>query len=377
MLNKVHAKTLWLQIKKTYAIKSIILIIALPFDIILLLYLIINKKKYDCLFLTLKWPELITKKSLKANVAVVAAPTAILFCHRNKIEYIPASLFYILASFGLWIPKKMREEWSFLAVKSITIMIRNFFKDTASLVVHSDALPFGRALVIAAKNLGVTTICIQHGNFREYNIVTEQDGFLCDVNITRSNEDSKIIKKSNPNTILKPIPDFFLLSTGESYRGAVPRVLLLGEGFHILDANFNNLYIRQLQSLALKIKKIGLEVVFRPHPSERNKYWKNKFENIDNDDLVTSLAKTSSVIGFSSTLLQEAAEIKIPTFYIDPLLNGHRIYGRNNAIISKLKSMDQIYSEAYLRFNTVKINYNEKNRQNAIKVVMNIICNNY
>lgn len=209
MLNKVHAKTLWLEIQKTYTLKSILLAFALPIDILFVLRIIYKKKRFDVIFITHKWPDLIAAMPRNANTALIAAPNIILFCCRNRVEYIPASLFYIMTSIGIWIPKLKRKSWSLLAVESITHLMRKIFQNKASLVVHSDALPFGRALVMAAKNLGVTTICIQHGNFREYNVVSEQDGFLCDVNITRSNEDSQIIKKSSPTTILKAVPDFF------------------------------------------------------------------------------------------------------------------------------------------------------------------------
>lgn len=369
MHNKVHAKTLWLEIRKTYTLKSILLAISLPFDILLFIYIILKGKKYDIIFSTRKWPDLITATSRSANVALLSAPNSILFCYRNNVEYVPASLFYLLTSIGVWIPKKIHKNWSLIAIKSIDQFLGQLYKDKASLVVHSDALPFGRALVLASRNLSVRTICIQHGNFREYNIVEEQDGFLCDVNITRSAEDSRIIKKSNPSTILIAIPDFFLPNVCNRQVGPTPRVLLLGEGFHVLDRDFNKTYIQYLQCLAKKLKDIGLEAVFRPHPSERNRYWGRTFKNIDYDDLSASLGRTDAIIGFNSTLLQEAAEIDIPTFYVDPLHRGHEIVGRNNIKILKFIDVYQIHDAAYFRFNSVESFHKKKDRADVVNFV--------
>lgn len=373
MSNKVHAETLWLQIKKAYAIKSYLLIFALPLDMLAIIFLLISKRKFECIFVTLKWQELIRKTSRKSKVSVVAAPNAILFCIKNNIGYIPASFFYILASIGVWLPRRFKGKWSLLAVKLTSQMLNNFINHDSTLIVHSDALPFGRCLVMAGKELGLTTVCIQHGNFREYNIVSEQDGFLCNINITRSNEDSEIIKKSNPATTLMAIPDFFLLCTKDSKMGSSHRVLLLGEGFHMLDKDFNKLYIEQLQYLEIELEKIGLEVLFRPHPSERNMNWNSKFHNVDSDDLIISMAKTSAIIGFSSTLLQEAAEIEIPAFYIDPLQTGHQIVGRNNAIIRKYIDAKQVYSASYSCITSLNNNFLNKKRLAAIELVANLI----
>lgn len=312
-------------------------------DALILAFILISRKRFNILIATEKWPKLTEITAERTRTACISPVTFIFNHSKSKAGYIPASIFYLLAALGLALPDRLQKRWSSIAVNIVSMILRQVANKSAALVVHSDALPFGRALVMAANKSGLRSVCIQHGNFREYNVIREQDGFLCTDNIVRSIEDGDIIKKTATQTSIHVDPGFFTLCIGDKESTSIdPKVLLLGEGYHIIDSNFNEIYLKELELLQYALTELEVSVAFRPHPSERKMVWKNRFNEVDLAPLEHSLTTADAVVGYSSTLLQESAEIGIPTFYLDPQERGHSIIGRNGAVIFKFNSPEQI-----------------------------------
>ena len=216
-------------------------------------------------------------------------------------------------------------------------------KTSYKVVVHSDALPFARSFIMAANKMSAKTICIQHGNFHLGTIISEIDGSLSSVNIVRSNVDGEIIRPSSPSSKIILAPGFFRLQIPYLAKGGEkPVVLLIGEGFHIVDKKFNKDYINRLQEIAAMLKSKNLDIIFRPHPSERNLNWKSKFEVIDSISLEKSLSQVDAVIGYSSTLLFEASSLGIIAVCVD--VNGRFKVGidlvRNHCTIHKWHGLE-------------------------------------
>lgn len=345
-LNASHSKTLGKTIKRTYLIKLLLLTFVLPFDVCFLFYIYLVRRKYSIFFATEKWPSLVNMVSKEVSAASISSPIFLLRRFELKSIYFPASIFYVPAALGLFLPESFHLRWSKLVVLGVKRILKNFSENKASIVVHSDALPFGRCLIMAANELGIKSVCIQHGSFRNENIIAEQDGFLCAHNIVRSVEDAGIICKANDKTKIHLLVDFFKLRVDKDKgRPIAPTVLLLGEGYHIIDENFNERYLAYLELIRGQLLKHNFNVVFRPHPSERNLRWNDKFPIVSRETLESCLSKVDAVIGYSSTLLQESAEVGILAFCVDPRDDGHHIMGRNGAVIHRYAGVEKINQE--------------------------------
>lgn len=319
------------------------MLLVLPVDILYLIIIYPFKIKCAVFFATEKWPDLIQAVTKDVEVACISHPVFIFKNFRSKVRYIPASIFYVPAAIGLFLPKSLNLWWSNVIIYLAKKLLSHFYECNAALVVHSDALPFGRCLVLAANELGIKSVCIQHGNFRDCNIIREQDGFLCAHNIVRSVEDAQIIAASNEHTKIYVLPDFFKIKVGKNNRKSENlTVLLLGEGYHIVDPDFNRKYLAYLELIQAQLISYGVNVVFRPHPSEMGINWGKRFREINLDPLEACLGGVDAVIGYSSTLLYESAEIGLLAFYVDPLLNGHNITGRNGAYIYRFTVAEEL-----------------------------------
>ena len=377
--NKVHAKTLWKTIRHAYIIRSLSLLLALPFDIFYILLVVISGKKYDCFFATEKWPDLIAAMPTSVSIAIIAPPTYFFKWRGKNLHYMPASVFYIIATLGLLSSKSNKFYRSVQIIKIISILLKKITIDNAKIVVHSDALPFGRSLVLAFEAINCTTICIQHGTFRSYNKIDEQDGFLCKINIVRSQEDAEIIRNCNKKTKIYVLKEFFQIELTKSNRAPTntkPIILLIGEGFHIIDEQFNTLYLDYLSNISHGIENAGMVAVFRPHPSERNVSWNSRFLVIDKSPLNEILNRIDCVIGYSSTLLQECAEIGIPSYYIKVNDKTHVIKGRNNVKIELFSNLENSFNKINNYFLNKKNKTINHARTDKYKIACALISSN-
>lgn len=372
--NPIHSNTLWKTVRRTYLYKSLPLLFCLPLDALVLAFILISGKRFCVLIATEKWPKLTEITAERARTACISPVTFIVNHFKSKASYFPASIFYLFAALGLALPRRLRKRWSCITVDIVSMVLRQVAEKYATIVVHSDALPFGRALVMAANKSGIRTVCIQHGNFREYNVIKEQDGFLCMHNIVRSREDGLIIERASTQTVIHSMPDFFKIEVNKiKNERLTAKVMLLGEGYHIIDEKFNIKYLEYLSSLEVGLFNSGVDVKFRPHPSERTFDWSARFRNIDLTALEVSLADVDAVIGYSSTLLQEAAEIGIPSFYVEPIKCQRAMAGRNGFNITKLDNIDQALKAAKQHRNDFSPDPSTFPKEDAIEKVVQVI----
>lgn len=344
--NQLQGEVLWGTIKRTYRMKCAWLMLATLFDIFLLPIILIRRMfgPAKIVSLTNKWPRLISALP-GSQMLFIGPPTDFIRSIRCGGQYFPASPVYLFVTFGMHLNKVNQKRFSYFAQKICSFILEKMCAKTSyTIVVHSDALPFARSFVMAANDMSAKTICIQHGNFHVENIISEIDGSLSSVNIARSNVDVEIIRSSSPGSKIILAPGFFRPQIANIHKGGMrPFVLLIGEGFHIVDEKFNRAYISRLQEIAAMLMSRNLDVIFRPHPSERNLNWKSKFEFIDTTSLEERLSQVDAVIGYSSTLLFEASSLDIIAVSID--VNGRFKVGidliRNHCAIHKWGGLER------------------------------------
>lgn len=128
---------------------------------------------------------------------------------------------------------------------------------------------------------------------------------------------------------------------------------LLGEGWFQCDDLFDAQYLGRLQRLEAALVKLNCEVVFRPHPCERGKAADMGFRQLDLGSLEECLARTSLVIGFSSTVLHEAASLGIRSAQIDVEGAFNPSMERDGSQIFKVRSADEAVALLGIDLNAV------------------------
>lgn len=305
-----------------YLRRALVLALALPFD---LAWLAVDAcaarlrgaRPQRLLFLTappMAWIDRLSTSGL----AWVGAPHLLLSVLRHGGLYVPASPLYLLLTAALFLPVRWQQRVGRWAVRLCTAQLRLAGIATGMLVHHSDALPFGRAVVLAARRHGLVTVCLQHGIFHSSSAIAERDGSLSDINVVRSQFDAGLIAQSAPASRFLVEPDFFLPPVAPAPTPPASRcVTLLGEGWHQCDAAFSARYLDRLRGLQAELLAAGVVVVFRPHPCERKLARGFGLQHLDNGPLDACLQRSALVVGYSSTVLLEAASIGVPAAQID------------------------------------------------------------
>ena len=175
----------------------------------------------------------------------------------------------------------------------------------SKLIVHSDALPLARGVIVAARKAGLEIVCLQHGLFSYDTNIDEIDGTYSDVNYARS-ENQKNVMISNgvrPETI-RVMPSLF-------YKVKKPLVSItfVGEGFLSVSNELHEKTMRCYKGVrSLLSQGLGLDFdldfFYRPHPSEKNGL---QYCQIEGVGLERSISESNYLyrfyIGCSSTYL--------------------------------------------------------------------------
>jgi hypothetical protein len=361
------AETLEISIRNTYFKRGVLLLLLLPIDLIITFFMGVNcrNNKSKIILLTEKWINLSEAFAAISSIAIIGLPNNILFCLKNRCRYFFISPVYVILALGFLLPRSKRAKLSKFALLIAKYQLKKYTDVKCKVIVHSDALPFARTYIIAANELGLNTVCIQHGTFYKSHQVGERDGFLCKTNIVRSIVDGKIIKNANKFTNIYVADEFFKISISALKKSIHDNVtiMLLGEGFHVMNKKFASSYMSVLKKLNMYYASLNIDVVFRPHPSEFWFNYRSDFQRIDRLQLNKSLAIADAVVGFSSSLLLEAAQIGIPSFHlsVDGLLRDD--LNRDGLIIKYMKSPDDVILEAQ-KYNKRKI-VNVSKKSNA------------
>lgn len=305
-----RGKTLFVQFRRILLRRALLLFLALPLDLFALCLQMLRwpwQPQKKTITLTRMVPELLSQLTA-AGLVYAGHPSWAILAWRKNAFYMPISLPYILLTVALYVPNGSRRILGRWALCWVDWLYTLYKVKGARVFVHSDALPFARAFVLQARERGMKTICVQHGIFHSNSGIKNFDGYLCDLNIVRSHQDGELISSGNRATELCVEPDFFLTVAQEFQpRGFKPVVTLVGEGWHVVDYRFSKRYMNEFHRLEEELQKLGCNVFYRPHPSERSFVKKLGFHQLDLADLSTSIATTDLYVGYSSTLLVEAA----------------------------------------------------------------------
>jgi hypothetical protein len=225
---------------------------------------------------------------------------------RKKSLWIPVGPLYVLLAWSSW-QSSGHLSWP---VRRLLVLYRAVIvgrlRPDAWLVVHSDALPLARALASVVKSGGGAICCVQHGIFDPNYFIPQIDGSQSDLNVVRSALDAEIIRRASQTTRILTEPALFHPAATVSASDR-PKVLLVGEAWHLCDSSFDKLYRSRLRAIEGALRDLGISVSFRAHPSERYRAWTYGFRRTNAGPKASALQEFNIYVGFASTMLNEAA----------------------------------------------------------------------
>lgn len=224
---------------------------------------------------------------------------------RKGALWIPVSALYIALAWSKWTTQGELPFASRLLIGALHRALASRLAGNGWLIMHSDALPLGRALVAIARHLGVRTCCVQHGIFHEQLPLPEIDGSQCDLNVVRSEVDARIIQRANSATMILVEPDLFRPPRPRTVP-TILRVSLIGEAWHTCDQSFDRVHRSRLREFEAGLVRAHIDVSFRPHPSERYRAWLYGFQRLDFGSKRRAFERFNVFVGYASTLLHEA-----------------------------------------------------------------------
>lgn len=367
------------EVRKSYLRRAGLLALFIPFDLfIYLIFFTLNlfrKETSKIVFLTSLYPSFISRSSA-TSCCFVGAPNVLWLAVRNRGIYVPASIVYLLLSLIRWDSVRPEGFSVNFAIGLMAGLLRPFVDKDSSMVFHSDALPFARCVLLAGRKLGLRTCCIQHGIFHRASMINEVDGYLCELNVVRSTLDGELIRQANPTTAIVVEPDFFLRCDAPrqfSRKSGKKMVIVLGEGAEQTAPVLSNDYMLRIEQLALDLQIAGFHVVFRPHPLERGILKRFRFENIDTGSLDSCIANASVIVGYSSTVLFEAASLGVLACQIDVCGEHFPSMSRDGVMIEQVGCVADIVAALNLRRSQPCFDSQERKRA-AVDRIFQLLC---
>ena len=192
------------------------------------------------------------------------------------------------------------------------------------IVLSSDISPVERAIVLASRKLGITTIEIQHGlYFLPQNSLDEGmapeplvNGKAADYVLLWGNYFKDLYERkgvrNREDLYVLGYPYLFSSSNLPSSKNGRRTLCYLGQDFERFNRDFLNIKLETVRKLAQLCKKNGFHFLYRPHPwgEGREAISKNMPEvefTPKGENIRETFKKADIFLGFSSTGLVEAA----------------------------------------------------------------------
>jgi hypothetical protein len=265
-------------------------------------------KRKRVLFNSLKFPAIIlgTKKYHSTGL-IVGGKADRLFALNNFMWYITTN---DLSKFVYNYLIEMNEEYLYRLIKRVEEKLRRIKPDY--IILWNDSLPIERAMILASKRLGITTMTIQHGTYQSTSPLIE--GKAADYVLVWGQYFKDLYIKSgirNPEEIYVlgyPYPiEKEVMSYGKK-KGCV--VCYLGQNFEKYNKNLLEIKIDTIIRLKEICTKFGLKFIYRPHLGDDIKMLKSELPKVEftqkGEKMMETFRKCDVFISFNSTSLIEA-----------------------------------------------------------------------
>ncbi|MFA0833708.1 MAG: hypothetical protein ACC609_06840 [Methanobacterium formicicum] len=267
-----------------------------------------DKKTILAHHLLSKYPHILRSISKEFNLVILAkTPLSISSAFKNRANYVSLHEIYKDLYQGILNGHEDQLERSLENLKDIILNINPQF-----ILVSHDVHPEDRLMVMAAKELGVTTIEIQHGVYNsgdpivsgtEVDFVFVWGEFFKNLYLKQNiKNDNQIRILGYPHTLTKL----------KKLNQIKPQsVVYIGQNLEVLQNDFFKVKVDTVNHIQDICGKLGLKFLYRPHPSDNVNKLKKKLPNIKfiskRESLTDTFRNNELFISFNSTALIEAA----------------------------------------------------------------------
>jgi hypothetical protein len=271
-----------------------------------------QKKDKKIFFRGVRFPQLIleTRKKYSTEL-VVSGMNDRLFAIKHFLPYISVSDLY---SFIQKYIDYKDEKYLHNVVEILEKRLENRIKTTNKMymILWSDSFPLERTLVLASRNIGITTIQVQEGMYSAKYLI--DNGLVSDYVFVWGEFFKQLYKKQK---IKKP-EDFFILGYPYNLEKVKKiekkwkyKVVYLGQCFENLDKRLLKPKLEAVKGIKEECDKLGMEFIYKPHPNDNLILLKNKLPGINftkDGEILKKTIKTGDIfISLVSTALIEAA----------------------------------------------------------------------
>lgn len=180
------------------------------------------------------------------------------------------------------------------------------------IVLWGDALPIERAIVLAAKILGITTLEIQHGIYKSSaNFETGRvaDYLLVWGEFYKDLYVEKVVR--NPDEVLVLGYPFLIEKDKEiKKKNSQYAVCYFGEDYETYNNDLLGIEVKAVKKIAEICSKAGLLFIYRPHPKQKVDILQKRMPEIvfvpQKEKMKYTFKRAQVYISFSSTALIEA-----------------------------------------------------------------------
>lgn len=241
----------------------------------------------------------------REEVLIIGGPKQAIFCYKNGYSFTSNCHLWSLLVKGF-----QGKEKTIQIEKASSDLTKLYSKyKNAVVIVENDSLPLQRLHIVAARNAGLYSVCIQHGIFQSTSPAYVVDGWFSDkMYVFDKHHRNFLIEKGISAEKLFVMgyhsnPYSTKLSLKEKGRR---RVCILGQPYVRYDKNLIKFYLKVINDLAFKLDGKGIEFIFKPHPWERGEAYLGSLPNVLDISILTALDEFDVFISFTSTALLEA-----------------------------------------------------------------------
>lgn len=266
-----------------------------------------NRNKKTILFRTSQYSSIIKEAKKYYNVGLTAyGKKDRLFAFFNFIGCVSISN---LTQYILYYLKDRKVEHLLRLVEETENKLKIAKPDY--IVLRSDGPPLERAMVLASKKLGIITFTIQHG-LEDSSCLFENEvsDFILLWGKYFKNLFLSSSKRKSEHIYILGLP-YLIKGVGSAKEKNRRNICYLGQDLERYNKNFLQPKLKTLKSLDEVCKKIGLNLVYRPHPGDDRRLLQEKLPEVSftakNEKLEETFQSSEVFISFSSTSLVEAA----------------------------------------------------------------------
>lgn len=337
-------------------------VIVRAFVIFLGFFLKPRAKSMKYIFWGTKYDELILSLP-KSETCIVGGPKQLLFCLKNGRSFIPEMKLWQPLCKGLKIGEVTGEDNLLtLVILSLELKIRQYSSKDAVVIVDNDSLPAQRLVIQIARQAGIKqSICIQHGVFQRKSPGYILDGWFADRLFVMNQKQKKLLIEKGMSAEKISVMGFHSSPYIPIRPLSLPRerkICFLGQPWPKYGEPKGGKYLKIIDKVTREIMANGFELVFKPHPWEKQEDYLKHLPNIVNCTMKEAIENYDIFISLTSTALLEAkVSGRISIQLYDPLFESDcfdNMYGIKTLFIldkefekSLIESLEEEYSPEF------------------------------